>query len=72
MQIAATVLLFILGIGLGYIICYWMNSKKQDGTIVAEHDVESGKILYSLVLEDYAEKLSTKDTLIFKVTKPSK
>ena len=62
-------IVFSGGFTLGYIAHGWMNYKFQDysGTIVVRKDDIREKTVYSLILDDYPEKLEFKRTVIFKV-----
>jgi len=58
-----------IGIILGFLIKSWLLAKfrASSGTIVVKRDGLTEKTVYSLVLDDYPEKLEFKKLVIFKV-----
>lgn len=60
---------FYLGFLVGYLCKAWLTNRFKDysGTIYVSHDDLSEKVVYSLVLEDYPEKLEFKKVVVFKV-----
>jgi hypothetical protein len=57
------------GFTIGFIIKGWLDYVFQDysGTIVVNRDDLSEKTVYSLILDEYPEKLEFKKVVIFKV-----
>lgn len=66
MEILIAVLIFGVGLIVGFLFKLWLvRMTYQSGTIlVTRHE---GKIFYSLVLDDYPEKIELKRKVIFKV-----
>ena len=66
MGILIYILIFLLGIFVGFLIKRWLVRRASySGTIYVTHDQE--KTLYSLELADYPEKLEFKKEVVFKV-----
>jgi hypothetical protein len=60
------ILIFYFGLMLGYLLKMWIHSRSEfNGAILIskEHD----KTVYSLVLDDYPEKIEFKKEVILKV-----
>lgn len=57
---------------LGCFFWGWYMGKFRDysGTIVVEHDELTEKTVYSLVLDEYPEKLEFKKVVVFRVDVP--
>lgn len=66
------VIVFVTGFTLGFIAKGWLDYVFRDysGTIVVNKDELSEKTVYSLVLDEYPEKLEFKKVVIFKVDTP--
>jgi hypothetical protein len=62
-------LVFWAGWLVGYVTKAWMDYKFRDysGTIVVDKDRLREKTVYSLILDEYPEKLEFKKTVIFRV-----
>jgi hypothetical protein len=62
-------IVFSLGFLAGMFVKGWMANRFRDysGTIVVNKDDLSEKTVYSLVLDEYPEKLEFKKVVIFKV-----
>ena len=62
-------LVFASGILIGFAFKWRLvrRSYRYSGTIVVDRDRVSEKIVYSLVLDDYPEKLAFEKMVIFKV-----
>jgi len=69
MDILVYVLIFWAGVLVGFLIKAWLNGKFKDysGTIIVDTDKLTEKTVYSLVLDDYPEKLEFKKEVVFKV-----
>lgn len=69
MQILWYVLVFAAGLGIGCLIKvrYVIKSQKYDGTIYVNQDEVTEKIVYTLELDEYPERLKFKKLVIFKV-----
>ena len=67
--IFSTIFIFIVGAVTGYFIKTWLSHrpKEFDGTIYVNKDELTEKIVYSLELDEYPEKLAFKKVIIFKV-----
>jgi hypothetical protein len=67
------ILLFIIVLTVGFVIGYitktWLFARYRgySGTIVIDRNDVTEKTVYSLVLDDYPEKLEFKKMVIFKV-----
>lgn len=63
------IIVFWSGITIGFILKGWIDYKFQDysGTIIVDRDDLREKTVYSLVLDEYPEKLEFKKVVIFKV-----
>jgi hypothetical protein len=63
-------LVFYLGLFLGFFLRAWLASrfKHYTGTMLVTHDEE--KTVYTLVLDEYPEKLEFKKEVVFKVDAP--
>lgn len=71
MEILWFVLIFILGLVVGFLIKLGLvRMTNYSGTILVTHN--AGKIFYSLVLDDYPEKIEFKKKVIFKVEAPER
>lgn len=59
---------------MGFLIKTWMNGRFREygGTIVVATDDIREKTVYSLVLDDYPEKLEFKKEIVFKVDTSAK
>lgn len=64
MEIVFGILAFCAGIFVGFAFTYRLN-KKYSGKIVV--DKKEGKTVYTLVLDDYPEKLEFAKNVMFKV-----
>lgn len=69
MGILVYAFIFSLGTFVGYLGRAWLERKFRDysGTIVIDTDDLAEKTVYSLVLEDYPEKLEFKKEVVFRV-----
>lgn len=67
MEILWFFLVFYIGLFLGFFLRSWMGRRFKDysGTMLITHKEE--KTMYSLVLDDYPEKLEFKKEVVFKV-----
>jgi hypothetical protein len=61
---------FWIGFFTGYFARKAQTQKDYGGTIVIDRDKVREKTVYSLVLDDYPEKLEFKKEVIFKVAHP--
>jgi hypothetical protein len=63
------VLIFWLGSLTGFAIRSWMTTqfRKYSGTLVVRTDELRDKVVYSLVLDEYPEKLAFEKVVVFKV-----
>jgi hypothetical protein len=70
MEILIWILIFWVGWILGFLAKAWLAYRLGDysGTIIVSK--ESGKTMYSLVLDDYPEKLEFRKVVVFKVEAP--
>lgn len=70
MEILSYIIVAGLGIFVGIVFKTWLIHRTSDysGTIVI--DKVSGKTIYSLVLDDYPEKIAFKKQILFKVDAP--
>jgi hypothetical protein len=64
-------LIFWAGIITGYVARGWIAHRfmNYSGTIVVDTDDLTDKTVYSLVLDDYPEKLEFKKEVVFKIDK---
>jgi hypothetical protein len=62
-------IVFWTGVIVGYLLKTWLITRFMDysGTIVVNRDEVREKTVYSLVLDEYPEKLEFKKIVIFKV-----
>jgi hypothetical protein len=62
-------IVFWAGVIVGYLLKTWLITRFMDysGTIVVNRDEVREKTVYSLVLDEYPEKLEFKKIVIFKV-----
>lgn len=67
MDILRYVLIFWAGIIVGILIKAWLNYRFSSYTGLILVKEEEGRTVYSLVLDDYPEKLELKKHVIFKV-----
>ena len=69
MNIVLYVLIFAAGIGVGLLMKVRKVIKfdKYDGTIYVNQDEVTEKIVYTLELDEYPEKLKFKKLVVFKV-----
>lgn len=69
MTIVLYVIIFWFGCLTGVILWGWMSKRFRDysGTIVVETDEREGRTLYSLILDEYPDKLEFKKEVIFRV-----
>lgn len=69
MEVLIWVVVFWSGVIVGYFLKTWMIARFMDysGTIVVNRDEVREKTVYSLVLDEYPEKLEFKKVVIFKV-----
>ena len=69
MHILLYVLIFVLGLGIGFLVKvrYVVKFKNYSGTIYVNKDKVTEKIVYQLELDDFPEKLQFKKLVIFKV-----
>lgn len=67
-------LIFWIGVFVGFGLKSWMTYKFRDysGTLVVDKDELREKTVYSLVLDEYPEKLEFKKVVIFKVDTSAK
>jgi hypothetical protein len=72
MEILIWMGVFWAGATLGFLFKGWIDFAFRDysGTLVVNRDDLSEKTVYSLILDDYPEKLEFKKVVIFKVDKP--
>ena len=64
------ILLFWAGFLFGFVVRSWLFARLREssaGTIVVSRNSLTEKTVYSLVLDDYPEKLEFKKLVIFKV-----
>lgn len=68
-DILVYVIIFWSGALVGYLGKTWMEHRFRDysGTIVVDTDDLTEKTVYSLVLEDYPEKLEFKKEVVFRI-----
>lgn len=71
MEIMAYLFIFSAGALIGYLGRVWMDHRFKDysGTIVVDTDDLTHKTVYSLVLDDYPEKLEFQKEVVFKIDK---
>jgi hypothetical protein len=69
MEVLIWIVVFWAGATLGFLLKGWMDWKFRDysGTLVVNKDELSHKVVYSLVLDEYPEKLEFKRVIILKV-----
>jgi hypothetical protein len=66
MNILYGVLIYILGIYMGFMVTWWISRKsKQVGTIFITGNED--KRVYTLELEDYPDEIRFKNKVVFKV-----
>lgn len=68
-DVVVSFLLLWLGFIAGFLVKSWLVNRFRDysGTIVVDKDRLTEKTVYSLVLDDYPEKLEFKKEVIFKI-----
>lgn len=68
-EILIWALIFLLGICVGFLLRWWLVRRTEDysGTIFVHRDTVSEKVVYSLELNDFPEKLEFKKIVVFKV-----
>jgi hypothetical protein len=69
MGILISIFIFWVGFLLGFFVKSYITNRFRDysGTIVVSRDNVREKTVYSLVLDDYPEKLEFKKMVIFKI-----
>ena len=70
MEILKYVVLFWIAFLLGFLFKALLTSRLRDtavGTIVIDRDILTERTVYSLVLDDYPEKLEFKKMVVFNV-----
>jgi len=69
MDILVYAVIFWVGVLVGFMIKSWLTGKFRDysGTIIVDTDKLTEKTVYSLVLDDYPEKLEFKKEVVFRV-----
>jgi hypothetical protein len=69
MEILIWIVVFWAGATLGFILKGWLDYAFRDysGTLVVNRDDLSHKVVYTLVLDEYPEKLEFKRVVILKV-----
>lgn len=74
MDIVVYGLIFWAGLVAGYVLKAWLTARFKDysGTIVVDTDDFANKTVYSLVLDDYPEKLEFKKEVVFRIDSPKK
>jgi hypothetical protein len=62
---------FFFGVMIGFLVRIWWTAKfrNYDGTIYVTQDDRLEKTVYSLILDDYPEKLKFEKRVVFKVDK---
>lgn len=70
MSLLIYVLIFVLGLILGFVFRGWWFRRKAVGTILVIK--EDTRTLYSLELEDYPESLAFEKVVLFKVENPDR
>lgn len=71
MEILLYLLIFGFGLFVGFLVTLgFVRKNSYSGTILVTHN--AGKIFYSLVLDDYPEKIEFKKKVIFKVEAPER
>lgn len=70
-EVLVYLLIFSAGTLVGYLGRVWMAHRFVDysGTIVVDTDDLTDKTVYSLVLDDYPEKLEFKKEVVFRIDK---
>jgi hypothetical protein len=69
MFIVYGILVFYFGMVVGFLLHWWLVKASSGGVIVVTK--ESGKTVYSLVLDDYPEKLEFKKRVMFRIDAPN-
>jgi hypothetical protein len=74
MTVLIYVAIFWSGILVGFMLKAWLNGRFREygGTIVVGTDEIREKTVYSLILDDYPEKLEFKKEVVFKVDTSAK
>jgi len=71
MQYVIYTVIFVVAFSLGFLVNSYLKARFLDfntsGVIVVDTDETSGKIVYSLILDDDPEQLRFKELVIFKV-----
>ena len=74
MNILAYVIIFWIGLLFGFLIDRWIMRafKNYGGTIVVNTDELEEKTVYSLILDDYPERLEFQKEVVFRIDSSEK